>query len=56
MTLGGCTVPLYDPALATRAYPELLLQAEVIQMQAVPKETELQIINGTAPDYRDIDI
>ncbi len=56
LTLGGCTAPLYDPALATRAYPELLLQAEVIQMQAVPKETVLQIINGTATDYREVDV
>ena len=56
MTLGGCTAPLYDPALATRAYPELLSQSEVIQIQAVPKETVLQIINGTVTDYREVDI
>ncbi|MDA1262953.1 MAG: hypothetical protein O3B75_08675 [Planctomycetota bacterium] len=56
LTLGGCTAPLYAPALATREYPELLLQSEVIQMQAVPRETVLQIINGTATDYREVDI
>ncbi len=56
MVLGACNAPLYDPALATRVYPETLLQSEVVQIQAVPKETVLQIINATATDYREIDI
>ncbi len=52
----GCNAPLYDPALATRPYPEALEQSHVVQMQAVPQDLDLQIINATATDYLEIDI
>ncbi len=54
--LCGCGANLYDPKLATRAYPEALVQSEVVQIQAVPKETTLQIINATATQYNNIDV
>ncbi len=54
--LSACNVNLYDPALATRTYPETLEQSHVVQMQAVPRDLDLQIINATSTDYTDVDI
>ncbi len=56
MSLGGCAATLYDPALATRKYPEELSQSQVLQIQAVPQATTLQVINATATDFSDFDI
>ena len=54
--LTACNADLYNPTLATRAYPEALEQSNVLQMQAIPRELDLQIINATSTDYIDIDI
>jgi len=56
LSITGCSVKLYDPTLATRPYPDTLAQSKVVQIQAVPLETTLQIINATATDYANIDI
>lgn len=54
--LTACGANLYDPSLATRAYPDGLVQDQVVQIQAVPQELDLEIINATNIDYKDIDI
>ena len=53
--IAGCT-PLYDPALETRPYPSELGQGSVVQVQAVPMELAIRVINATATDYTDIDV
>ncbi|MSR28420.1 MAG: hypothetical protein EXS03_02445 [Phycisphaerales bacterium] len=54
--VAGCGTVLYDPALATSAYPDTLAQERVVQIQAVPRELTLDLVNATNIDYRDIDI
>ncbi len=54
--LASCGTVLYDSALATRAYPDTLLQEKVVQIQAVPLETTLRLINATNIDYHNVDI
>jgi hypothetical protein len=53
--LAGCTT-LYDPALETRPYPSELGQGSVVQVQAIPMELALRVINATATDYTDVDV
>lgn len=54
--MGACSAKLYDPSLSSRPYPEALQQDRVVQIQAVPQELDLEIINATNVDYRNIDI
>lgn len=54
-SLIGCT-PLYDPALETRPYPSELGQGTVVQVQAIPMELAIRVINATATDYSDVDV
>jgi hypothetical protein len=54
-SLAGCTT-LYDPALETRPYPSELGQGSVVQVQAIPMELALRVINATATDYTDVDV
>ena len=54
--LTACNPNLYDPTLATRAYPEALPQSDVIQIQAIPQELDLKIVNATSTDFKDIDV
>ena len=54
-SLIGCTT-LYDPALETRPYPSELGQGSVVQVQAIPMELAIRVINATATDYSDIDV
>ncbi len=54
--LVGCGAVLYDPALATRPYPEALVQERVVQIQAVPLATTVELVNATNIDYRNVDI
>ena len=53
--IAGCTT-LYDPALETRPYPSELGQGSVVQVQAIPMELAIRVINATAIDYTDIDV
>ena len=55
LALSACT-PLYDPTLETRPYPSELTQGETVQVQAVPQETTLRIVNATSVDYEDVDV
>jgi hypothetical protein len=55
ITVSGCTT-LYDPALETRPYPSELGQGGVVQVQAIPMELAIRVINATATDYSDIDV
>lgn len=52
----GCETTLYDPALATRPYPDALVQDRVVQIQAIPRELDLELVNATMVDYTDVDI
>ena len=54
--IAACDTTLYEPSAATRAYPEALAQDRVVQIQAVPRETDLELINATSVDYKDVDI
>lgn len=56
LALAGCNANLYDPTLATRPYPDALEQRDVVQIQAVPMETRLRIINATSVDYDNFDL
>ncbi|MBU3729646.1 MAG: hypothetical protein FGM37_10440, partial [Phycisphaerales bacterium] len=53
--LAGCST-LYDPSLETRPYPSELGQGSVVQVQAIPMELAVRVINATAIDYSDIDV
>jgi hypothetical protein len=52
----GCGTNLYDPKLATRPYPEALQQESVVQIQVVPLQTQIRLINATSTDYDNIDV
>jgi hypothetical protein len=54
-SLAACST-LYDPALETRPYPSELGQGSVVQVQAIPMELALRVINATATDYTDVDV
>jgi len=54
--IAACDTTLYEPSAATRAYPDSLAQDRVVQIQAVPRETDLELINATSVDYKDVDI
>lgn len=51
----GCAT-LYDPALETRPYPSELGQGSVVQVQAIPMELAIRVINATSTDYTDVDV
>jgi len=52
----GCGANLYDPKLATRPYPEALQQESVVQIQVVPLQTQIRLVNATSTDYDNIDV
>jgi hypothetical protein len=54
-SLAACGT-LYDPSLETRPYPYELGQGSVAQVQAIPMELAIRVINATATDYTDIDV
>lgn len=55
MGSGGCQRKTYDPARATRPYPDHLHRAESVDMQVFRKGDKLTIYNATARSYRDFD-
>ena len=52
----GCAKAMYDPALATRAYPFDKHEATSIDIQVFRKGPVLEIVNSTPVTYRDFDI
>lgn len=55
VAIAGCAT-LYDPALETRPYPSELGQGSVVQVQAIPLEHSIRVINATADDYSEVDV
>jgi len=52
----GCSRNLYDPALATRSYPEQLHTTNIADMQVFRRDTNIEIVNSTATSYHDFDV
>jgi len=52
----GCGGRVYDPARATRPYPEKLSQGETIQAEVSRHGTELLIVNATPQSFSDFDV
>lgn len=52
----ACRLAPYEPGKATRAYPKDLPQGGVVQVQAIPQEKSVQLVNATASSYRDFDL
>ncbi|MBL9140693.1 MAG: hypothetical protein JNK53_02400 [Phycisphaerae bacterium] len=54
----GCQTYPYDPAKATRAYPEQLKQEKVVDIQVIPDvgEGTLTIVNATPVTYANFDL
>ncbi len=53
---GGCERVMYDPAMATRPYPEPLHQTGSVDVQVFRKGPHMEIVNSTPTTYRDFDI
>jgi len=58
MVLGvtGCAGRIYDPNLATRAYPADRSAGETILAQATRNGDDLILVNATAQSYENIDV
>ena len=54
--LAGCFPKRYNPAKATKMYPEELGQSEVVDVQVSRSGDRMTIVNGTAIDFKDIDL
>lgn len=52
----ACRLAPYEPGKATRAYPADLTQGSVVQVQAIPQEKSVQLVNATAASFRDFDL
>jgi hypothetical protein len=52
----GCSRRMYDPALASRAYPNDLHRAEALDIQVFRKGPSIEIVNATARSFRDFDL
>ncbi len=52
----GCAKTMYDPGLATRAYPFDKHEATSIDIQVFREGPVLEIVNSTPVTYRDFDI
>ena len=56
VTLAACRLAPYEPGKATRAYPTDLVQGSVVQIQVVPQEQSVKLVNATASGFRDFDL
>ena len=52
----GCARRLYDPAQATRPYPEHLHVPESVDIQVFREGTDIELVNATAHSYREFDL
>ena len=52
----GCTRKTYDPAWATRPYPENLHTTDTVDMQVFRNETKIEVVNSTARSYQHFDM
>ena len=55
-TVPGCGRKMYDPAWATRPYPDALHTTNVADMQVFRRGTSIEIVNATAHSYREVDL
>ncbi|MCH2160766.1 MAG: hypothetical protein MK085_02715 [Phycisphaerales bacterium] len=55
-SLAGCSGRRYDPAMATRAYPEELGQGEVLAIQAFRDGPNLTIVNASLQHFENVDL
>ena len=56
MLVAGCFPKRYDAARATEHYPSELGQGETVNVQVTRDGDAMKIVNGTATDYRDINL
>jgi hypothetical protein len=54
--LSGCQPASYNPAMATRAYPEQLHTTDTVDMQVFRDDTTIELVNTTANTYTDVDV
>ena len=52
----GCEGVRYDPARATRPYPQELHHANSVNIQVFRHDTSIEIINATTQSFKDFDI
>jgi hypothetical protein len=52
----GCTRRMYDPALATRPFPDDLHRAEAVDIQVFRDGPSIEIVNATARSFHDFDM
>ncbi len=55
-SLVGCARSLFDPALATRPYPDQLHRADSVDIQVFREDATLELVNATARSYSDFDL
>lgn len=56
MLVTGCARPFYEPAKATRPYPEQLHTTNIVDMHVLIEGEHIVIVNSTATSYRDFDL
>ncbi len=56
ISLSGCARPFYDPARATRPYPDALHTTNVVNMHVLIEGDHIVIVNSTATSYSDFDL
>lgn len=56
LCVSGCEGVRYDPARATRLYPDDLHYANSVNIQVFRHDTSIEIINATTQSYKDFDI
>ena len=52
----GCARKTYDPAWATRPYPNQLHTTTTVDMQVFRTDTKMEIVNSTARSYSNFDM
>ena len=54
LAVAGCFPKRYNPAKATKMYPDHLGQEEVVDVQVSRSGDTMVLVNGTAIDFKDI--
>lgn len=56
LMISACGGRRYDPAMATRPYPDELGQSEIIQAQVFRKGPNVTIVNASPQGFKDADL
>jgi hypothetical protein len=56
LMISACGGRRYDPAMATRPYPDQLGQSEIIQAQVFRKGPNVTIVNASPQGFKDADL